>query len=86
MNAPIPALRSDSDPAETAEWREAFTALAANAGPTSARFILDELVRMARSYQLDWQPDLNTPYVNTIPVHAQPAFPGDLGLEENWRP
>ncbi|MBH1964435.1 MAG: alpha-ketoglutarate dehydrogenase [Comamonadaceae bacterium] len=82
MNAPIPALRSDSDPAETAEWREAFAALAANAGSTRARFILDELVRMARSHQMDWQPDLNTPYVNTIPVHAQPVFPGDLGLEE----
>ncbi|MET4580125.1 alpha-ketoglutarate dehydrogenase [Ottowia thiooxydans] len=82
MNAPIPLLKSDSDPAETAEWREAFTALAANAGSTRARFILDELVRLARSHQLDWQPDLNTPYVNTIPAHAQPAFPGDLGLEE----
>ncbi len=47
-----------------------------------ARFMLDELVRLARTLQIQWQPDLNTPYVNTIPASAQPAFPGDLAVEE----
>ena len=76
------ALGLDPDPAETAEWREAFVALAAHGGPSRARFMLDELVRLARSQQLDWRPDLNTPYINTIPAAAQPPFPGDLALEE----
>ncbi len=82
MNAPIETLHTDPDPLETTEWREAFVALAAQAGPSRARFMLDELVRLARSHQIDWQPDLNTPYVNTIPAHAQPVFPGDLAVEE----
>ncbi len=76
------SLGLDPDPAETAEWREAFVALAAHGGPSRARFMLDELVRLARSQQLDWRPDLNTPYINTIPAAAQPPFPGDLALEE----
>jgi pyruvate dehydrogenase E1 component len=82
MNAITEALSLDPDPAETAEWREAFVSLAAQAGPSRARFMLDELVRLARSHQIDWQPDLNTPYINTIPAHAQPPFPGDLAIEE----
>jgi pyruvate dehydrogenase E1 component len=73
---------ADTDPAETAEWRDAFLALVATEGPQRARFVLDELVRLARSSQVDWTPELVTPYVNTIPVDRQPAFPGDLALEE----
>ena len=73
---------TDSDPAETAEWRDAFLALVAAEGPQRARYVLDELVRLARSSQVDWTPELVTPYVNTIPVDRQPAFPGDLAIEE----
>jgi len=72
----------DTDPAETGEWREAFMALASQEGEPRARFMLDELVRLARTQQIQWQPDLNTPYVNTIPATAQPVFPGDLAVEE----
>ena len=72
----------DTDPAETSEWRDAFLALVAAEGPQRARFVLDELVRLARSSQVDWTPELVTPYVNTIPVDRQPPFPGDLALEE----
>ncbi|MFO1245368.1 MAG: alpha-ketoglutarate dehydrogenase [Ramlibacter sp.] len=73
---------ADTDPAETAEWRDAFLALVATQGPERARFMLDALVRMARTAQVAWQPELVTPYVNTIAVDAQPPFPGDLALEE----
>ena len=72
----------DIDPAESAEWREAFLALVEAHGPERARFMLGELARMARQQQIGWRPELNTPYVNTIPVEAQPAFPGDLAVEE----
>ncbi|MBW0170406.1 MAG: alpha-ketoglutarate dehydrogenase [Hydrogenophaga sp.] len=84
MNAPHePHLQDlDHDPAETAEWREAFTALAAAEGPARARHILTELARLARQQRIGWQPELNTPYVNTIAVEDQPAFPGDLAVEE----
>jgi pyruvate dehydrogenase E1 component len=61
----------DPDPQETAEWREAFEALAAAQGPARARQMLDELSRVARARRIGWQPELSTPYVNTIDVNEQ---------------
>ncbi|MFC6284610.1 MULTISPECIES: alpha-ketoglutarate dehydrogenase [Polaromonas] len=72
----------DPDPQETAEWREAFLALVATQGHARARQMLDELSRVARTQRTGWQPDLSTPYVNTIHVNEQPVFPGDLAMEE----
>ena len=91
MNAPIPSgqLRPlidsaphDPDPTETAEWRAAFLAMAEAHGPERARWMLDELARLARARQIAWTPELCTPYVNTIAADAQPPFPGDLAIEE----
>ncbi|WP_213955455.1 alpha-ketoglutarate dehydrogenase [Variovorax sp. dw_954] len=85
LSAPhLAALSSaiDPDPQETAEWRDAFAALVAANGPVRARQMLDELARMARDERIGWAPELCTPYVNTIAVDAQPAFPGDLAVEE----
>jgi pyruvate dehydrogenase E1 component len=88
MNAPIePHLQAmlsaqDIDPEETAEWREALLALIATQGPARARQILDELAVVARQQRTGWQPELNTPYMNTIAVQDQPDFPGDLATEE----
>ena len=72
----------DPDPQETAEWREAFEALSVAQGPARARYILEELSRTARVQRIGWQPELCTPYVNTIHVNEQPVFPGDLAIEE----
>ncbi|HMN20514.1 MAG TPA: alpha-ketoglutarate dehydrogenase [Ottowia sp.] len=72
----------DPDPVETAEWRDAFRALVASQGAGRARFVLDELARLAREQRLGWQPELNTPAVNTIAAADQPVFPGDLAIEE----
>ena len=88
MNAPIePHLQAmlnaqDIDPEETAEWREALLALIGTQGPARARQILDELAIVARQQRTGWQPELNTPYMNTIAVQDQPVFPGDLATEE----
>ena len=89
MNAPLlpaglPAAetREDTDPDETQEWREAFASLLGSQGPQRARFLLDELVRLARTHQVDWQPELCTPYLNSISVERQPPYPGDLAIEE----
>ena len=72
----------DTNPDETAEWREAFEALLAAEGPERARYILDQLAHRARDPQVGWTPGIVTPYVNTIPVERQPVFPGDLAIEE----
>lgn len=88
MNAPFePLLHAlshphDVDPEETAEWREALLALIGTQGPERARQILDELAVVARQQRTGWQPELNTPYMNTIAVDDQPVFPGDLATEE----
>ncbi|MGF6350403.1 alpha-ketoglutarate dehydrogenase [Variovorax sp. W2I14] len=93
MNAPISAdqmrallldspMSNDPDPAETAEWRDAFLALAQTQGPQRARQMLVELARLARQQRIGWQPELATPYVNTIAAEDQPPFPGDLAVEE----
>ena len=72
----------DTDPAETAEWNEAFIDLLSSGDSARAKFILDNLVRLANKNQINWVPDLVTPYVNSIPVNEQPSFPGDLAIEE----
>jgi pyruvate dehydrogenase E1 component len=73
---------TDLDPIETAEWRDAFDSVVALHGPERARFLLDQLVVMAHHSQIDWSPELVTPYANTIPVQAQQPYPGDLAIEE----
>ena len=75
-------ISPDPDPQETAEWLEAFEALVASQGPSRARQMLDALSRTARAHRIGWQPELCTPYVNTIAVDEQPVFPGDLAIEE----
>ena len=80
------AIRSgdanDLDPAETAEWRDALDALTIAHGPARARFILDALLAHARRSGVNWRPSMVTPYVNSIPLEAQPPFPGDLAMEQ----
>ena len=76
------AVSLDTDPEETAEWTEALRSLIASSGPQRARFVLDRLAVIAREPAIGWHPVRGTPYVNTIPVDRQPAFPGDLAIEE----
>ena len=75
-------IGTDSDPQETAEWLDAFHAVVAQHGAERAGYLLDQLVALAHQNQLDWSPELVTPYVNTIAVDAQTPFPGDLAVEE----
>ncbi len=83
MNTPqLPAPPVDADPAETAEWMQAFQSVVSTHGAERARFVLDQLVCQAHTAQVGWSPELATPYVNTIPVDQQGSFPGDLAIEE----
>ncbi|MFZ4472015.1 MAG: alpha-ketoglutarate dehydrogenase [Limnohabitans sp.] len=72
----------DTNPEETAEWREALLSLLANEGPERVNQILNSLTTVARQHRTGWLPDLNTPYVNSISVDDQPEFPGDIQIEE----
>ena len=73
---------NDSDSQETQEWLASLEAVIAAEGPQRAAFLLDQLAAFARAKGVGWQPELCTPYQNTIAVNEQPAFPGDLAVEE----
>ena len=84
MDAPIDLAHwaQDTNPEETAEWREALLSLLANEGPERVNQILNSLTAVARQHRTGWLPDLNTPYANSISVDDQLEFPGDIQIEE----
>ena len=72
----------DSDPGETAEWLDALEAVVQHAGSARAQFLFDRLAERAAKLGVDTALARVTPYVNTIPVEAQPPYPGDIDTEE----
>jgi pyruvate dehydrogenase E1 component len=73
---------SDSDTQESTEWCDALLSVLRAAGPARVHQLMDMLAAAALSPAIGWAPMRGTPYVNTIPVDRQVAFPGDLALEE----
>ena len=79
------AHKPDSDRAETQEWIDAMESVIQNAGPERAAFLISEVYKAAKSLGVNWQRPRNTPYINTISVEQEPAYPGGataLQLEE----
>ena len=76
------SLPADPDPRETEEWRLAFDSVLETQGAARAQQILEALSEHAQQRRVKWTPELTTPYVNSISVEEQPAFPGDLAIEE----
>jgi pyruvate dehydrogenase E1 component len=66
---------------EVDEWLEAFDQVVEEEGPSGAARLLDALTQRARKAGVDVPVQLNTPYVNTIPVQDEAPYPGDRGLE-----
>ncbi len=78
-------LNHDSDPQETAEWLESLNSVMELEGPGRARFLLDRLVEAGRRGGAPVALNVNTPYLNTIPVEQQPPYPGDRAMERRIR-
>ncbi|MSQ83963.1 MAG: pyruvate dehydrogenase (acetyl-transferring), homodimeric type [Myxococcales bacterium] len=79
------SVRHDPDPVETREWLDSLAAIIGDSGPERAHFLLR---RLHESLQVDGVslPYLvQSPYVNTVPVDKQPAYPGDLAMEKRLR-
>ncbi len=74
-----------ADPQELLEWIEALDGLIATEGPDRVREMLAALTQRARTRGVDIPLLLTTPYINTIPVERQAAFPGDHDIEERLR-
>ncbi len=72
----------DLDPIETREWQEALAATVARHTPERGTFLLAETAKQAHHLGVPL-PDLSrTPYLNSIPVHKEKAYPGDLATEK----
>ncbi|MBD9585454.1 alpha-ketoglutarate dehydrogenase [Pseudomonas sp. PDM03] len=81
LHAQLPGQTTE-DAEEIAEWRDALLSVIAHGGAGQARQIMDMLVTLASTCEMNWRPRHGTPYINTISVEQQPVFPGDLALEE----
>jgi pyruvate dehydrogenase E1 component len=78
-------MPDDPDELETQEWREALASVVEFDGTERAGSLLSALHDEARRRAVPVPVSATTPYVNTIPVDAQPPFPGDLDVEHRVR-
>ncbi|WP_427834753.1 pyruvate dehydrogenase (acetyl-transferring), homodimeric type [Actinobacillus pleuropneumoniae] len=78
-------IERDVDPFETKEWLESLDSLIRVEGVERAQYIIDQLLDQARTEGVPVQSGVTTAYVNTIPVSAQPAYPGDHKIERRIR-
>ena len=68
---------------ERAEWMEAIEEVLEAHGKKATEALWQDLRRaLARRGVANGGPALNTPYVNTIAPEDEPAYPGDLEIEE----
>jgi pyruvate dehydrogenase E1 component len=78
-------MTQDLDRVETREWLDALGSVLEFEGAERASFLLDELVGEALRAGAAVPFTACSPYVNSIPVDRQPAYPGDLGVERRIR-
>jgi len=79
---PLPSvMRHDGDPDETGDWLESLDEVIERDGMARAEYLVDCLIEAGRRAGGRFHTRHTTPYRNTIPVDAQPPYPGDLDLE-----
>ncbi len=66
---------------ETQEWLSSLEYVLESQGPERVKFLIDQLRDRAAEHGVTLTADTSTPYVNTIPPHKQPAYPGNRELE-----
>ena len=79
------ARLNDIDPDETREWIESLQAVLEREGPERAHYLLETLIDKARRSGAYLPYTATTAYQNTIPVSAEPRFPGNAALETRLR-
>ncbi|MBB3117172.1 pyruvate dehydrogenase (acetyl-transferring), homodimeric type [Pseudoduganella violacea] len=77
-----PLVIPDVDPQETREWLAALEAVVAAEGRPRAHYLIDQLTDFDVTQHGDLHGRVTTAYVNTISRERQPAYPGDLGVEQ----
>ncbi|MDT7044295.1 pyruvate dehydrogenase (acetyl-transferring), homodimeric type [Candidatus Nitronereus thalassa] len=79
------ATVGDLDPVETQEWVDSLDYILREAGKDRAIFILKRLQEEMDKAGHPLPFTANTAYVNTIPVHQEPKYPGNIALEKRIR-
>lgn len=79
------AIQSLLDPAELNEWYESLDSVAARYDSDCVALLLHALQVRARNYSASLPIVTATPYVNTIPFHLEPDYPGDPQIEKRIR-
>ena len=72
----------DADREETTEWLDALEAVARVAGVDRVTFLLQRLAEHASHLGVSPATHPYSLYQNTIALEDQPAYPGDLAIEE----
>src|SRR5205823_6134241 len=74
-------VNGDVDADETREWLDSLDAVLQNDGADRAGYLLTQLRNKAFRSGVELPFSANTPYINTIPVSQQHAYPGNRDLE-----
>ena len=78
-------LSAEIEKIENLEWLESLDYVLQSAGPQRVAALLERLEAHAHKMGVEIPFSANTPYINTIPVSKQPAYPGNLELERKIR-
>ena len=78
---PLTRQRADEDIEETQDWHASLQEVIERDGIERAEFLVDRLIESGRRAGGRFHTRHTTPYRNTIPVEAQPPYPGDLDME-----
>jgi pyruvate dehydrogenase E1 component len=79
------AMKEDTNPLESREWRDALDDVVKYEGPERASFLLMELAKHAMGSRLRLPSAITTPFCNTIAPTEEKAMPGDLFMERRIR-
>ena len=80
-NEPYLKQTVDMDPAETQEWLDSIEYIIKSKGADRAKYLLSAIEARARLEGVDLEMKSNTPYINTINLKQQPAYPGNREIE-----
>ena len=80
-NEPYLKQTTDVDPTETQEWLDSLDYILESKGKERAKYLLSVLEARARQEGVDLEMKSNTPYINTISLSEQPAYPGNREIE-----
>lgn len=72
---------ADIENLETKEWLESLDYVIQQGSPERVKKLFHQLQARAAKFGIDLPYSANTPYINTIPRHEQPPYPGVYNIE-----